>query len=140
MKNIGFAMSGALVLGLVFTALSQVDKPSPPSASDKQVAELTKQVRSLQEKIKTLEERLDRLEKVKNTASAVSPPLVIPPALGHQRSIQGYFADPNHPPKIWGEGECNGWKYYVIPLSGHEMVSGNRIAPAIANGMPGPSE
>src|SRR5579863_5624525 len=120
MRNVRFVITSALALGLITTALSRAEKHPLPPAPDKQVAELTGQVRSLQERIKTLEQRLERLETTKDRVSSVSPPLVIQPSRENQNSIQGYFADPQRPPQIQGEGECNGWKYYFIPLGGRE--------------------
>jgi hypothetical protein len=140
MRTIRFVMTGALALGLITTALSRAEKHPLTSTPDKQVAELTGRVRSLQEKIKTLEQRLERLETTKDRTGVVTPPLIIQPSRENQNSIQGYFADPLRPPQIRGEGECNGWKYYFIPLGGRENPSGNPIAPAFVSGLRGASE
>ncbi len=128
-------MTGALALGLITTALSRAEKHPLPSTPDKQVAELTAQVRSLQEKIKFLEQRLETLETAKGRAGVVSPPLIIQPSRENQNPIQGYFADPLRPPQIQGEGECNGWKYYFVPLGARANPSGNAIAPAFLTGL-----
>jgi hypothetical protein len=140
MRNIRLVMTGALALGLITAAWSRAEKHPLPSTPDKQVAELTGQVRSLQEKIKTLEQRLERLETAEGRTGAVTPPLIFQPSRENQDSIQRYFADPSHPPQIQGEGECNGWKYYFVPLSGRENPSGNPIAPALLTGLRGAAE
>jgi hypothetical protein len=68
-----------------------------------------------------LEQRLAKLEKerpiVTVTPITDGSIIAVPSAIPNRDLLEQGFADPNHPPKIWGEGECNGWKYYLIPLS-----------------------
>lgn len=140
MKKILFISCGTALLFLVATVFA-ADKKAAAPAYDAQakVAELAKQVDDLQAKIKKLEQRLANLEKAKSIATAapitggsvITVPEVVPnftrlPGI-FAYPLQGSFADPAHPPKIWGEGEFNGWKYYMIPLSASGKESPNPI-------------
>ncbi len=84
------------------------------------------ELRQLRAKISALESRVATLEKkLQQSAPSVQPPLlrVEPPAIAPPRQPiipqPGLFGQPlpgeGQRPKIWGEREINGWKYYIIP-------------------------
>ncbi len=100
MKTRIAAVSVASSLCLVATLLFSADLSPNRTPVAGETGPLRKQVKELEVRIKALEERVKQLE-------AKSGPVVVVPAPG-----------PPSPPKIWGQGECNGWSYYVIPLSG----------------------
>ena len=131
MKKICF-ISGSLGLLLLVATVFAADKKQPTLAeANATIQQLNKQVDSLQAKMKDLEQRLAKVEKAQNTPIATLAPLIggqgivvqpfVPPrAVRQPDAIENKFADPNNPPKIWGEGECNGWKFYTIPISATE--------------------
>ena len=117
---------GALVA--IAASLVAADKKPDPTVPQRELAEMKQQIADLQAKVQAQQQKMDNLEKLEKQkpppVQSSAPVYVFPPAgpsgltlPNHNSSISGSFADPNHPPKIWGEGECNGWKYYVIPLS-----------------------
>lgn len=118
MKTRIVAVSVVSSLCLVATLLFSADlSPNRTPAAD-ETGPLRKQVKELEGRIKALEERVKQLE-------AKSGPVVVVPAPGPPgrppggRIIPPPQPGPPSPPKIWGQGECNGWNYYFIPLSGH---------------------
>ena len=125
MKKIWFISCGAALIFLVAIVFAADKKPPTPAETSAKVEELAKQVDSLQGKVKELEQRLAKMEKVKinplgftaPVAPLQTPTIVLPRVFPNLNSLENSFADPSHPPKIWGEGEFNGWKYYTIPLS-----------------------
>ena len=122
MRKIPVLLSGLAVVFVIVSVLAAGTKKTGPTKPESEVAELRKQVEELQSKLSVLGEKLEKLEKATN-APPTTPFILkrftggglnfVP---GNSAPITGNFADPNHPPKIWGEGQCNGWKYYVIPL------------------------
>jgi|SRR5438105_2714099 hypothetical protein len=87
----------------VSSILFAADSPSPKDDSV--------EIAGLKQKVAQLEERIAKMEKKlgEKPASRLTPP-ANPPAKND--------LDQNPPPKIWGEGQVNGWKYYVVPLGG----------------------
>ena len=113
----------AFVVATVFAA----DKKQPTLAeANATIQELNKQIVSLQAKTKDMEQRLAKLEKAPGSfigmlpSALPAPTIVIPRPMRQPDAIENNFADPNHPPKIWGEGQINGWKFYTIPISATE--------------------
>jgi hypothetical protein len=138
MKRICFVSFG-IALMLVVVTVFAADQKQTGSTNDKaQVQELAKQVDSMQAKIKELEQRLVKLEKEKEKAivsvmpPATTPTIVVPRLLQQRDFLGSNFADPSNPPKIWGEDECNGWKYYMIPLSATGQGAATEIPLATA--------
>jgi hypothetical protein len=123
MKKILFLTFCVATVCLMATAFAAGEKHSAQATPKTDLEELQKQISSLQSQVKTLEDRLANLEK--HGAIITLPPSLSVPAprqgvatgTNSPFSISGAFAAPNNPPKIWGEGECNGWRYYIIPLS-----------------------
>jgi outer membrane murein-binding lipoprotein Lpp len=123
MKTISLAACGVAVMLLVATVFAADKKQPTPAETNAKVEELAKQVDSLQAKVKDMEQRLAKMEKARDNPAdlgapaATTPTIILPRAIQQQSLLENNFADPNRPPKIWGEGESNGWKYYMIPLS-----------------------
>jgi hypothetical protein len=128
MKTIAKCLSIVAVLAIIIGSMLVVARRPAPINRPADVALLRGEIQRLQSKVSSLENRIDELQKaaaqntathpfilqVTNTLPPTAPFIRIPP---YQPPISSDFADPAHPPKIWGEGECNGWKYYIIPLN-----------------------
>jgi hypothetical protein len=123
MKKIWLISCGVALMFIVATVLAADKKQTKPADAPARMEELARQVDSLRARIKELEQRLAKLEKTRNKPIAsVAPPtdaptILAPRVIPGRNLLEGGFADPSHPPKIWGEGQCNGWKFYTIPLS-----------------------
>jgi hypothetical protein len=125
MKVISFIAAGIVTAFVALTVFAADKKQTEPAAdvqAQAKVAELSKEVDALQGKIKGLEKRIQKLEEKQTPIVTVAPLgggsiFTVPQAIQNPAPIERGFADPAHPPKIWGEGECNGWKFYTIPLS-----------------------
>jgi hypothetical protein len=116
MKKMGIIFCGCVMICLAVLAADK--KQSTQADANVSVEQLTRQIDSLQTKLKEMEKRLAKLEQTKSdTVIRFSPQTIIPPVIQNQHPGLESFADPSHPPKIWGEGAFNGWKYYTIPLS-----------------------
>jgi hypothetical protein len=123
MKKMLLLICGLAIAFVIATVLAADRKSDVPPAQP-EIAELKRQISALKGKLKALEGKVDKLEQSKNAPVANSPRVLVIPRNGQQQfilpghnpPISSEFADPAHPPKIWGEGECNGWKYYMIPL------------------------
>ena len=113
---------------MVAVAVVAAEKKQPlPAETAATVELLSKQIDLLQTKLNEVEKRLTKLETEKSNPVVGALPLrIVPRIIQNQNTSLEPFADRNHPPKIWGEGECNGWKYYVIPLS---ASSGGTVTP-----------
>lgn len=118
MKTIRWMMlsgTALAVLGFVLARAEVVRKPG----FDPEVRVLRQQVEQLQTQVRTLEERLARVESSKAAPPAprfeilprspgAPPAIVIPP--------QSPLPDRSgQQPKIFGQGEINGWPFYFIP-------------------------
>jgi hypothetical protein len=125
MKRILFLFHRAVAIGAMAVLLAACHRQAtlPKPAASTEVGQLQSEAASLQSRIKTLEARIRELQQPAVESASAQPPMVQFPKQGvivqhpgFPPSISDAFADPNHPSKIWGEGECNGWKYYLIPL------------------------
>jgi hypothetical protein len=104
-KLIKISMTAA-GLAAVTTILLAAD-PSPAPNQSAQITELTRKISRLEERMAKMEEKMNQ------------PPKVVP--LQHSPGPKLLDRDQPPPPgKIWGEGEVNGWKFYVIPLNGSD--------------------
>jgi hypothetical protein len=121
MKKISFISCGAALLLIVASVFAADTKTANPADAQAKIAELAKQVDALQAKITGLEKRLAKLETAPPIVTVApfsgAPAVLMPHVTPSPDFLEGGFADSAHPPKIWGEGECNGWKFYTIPLS-----------------------
>jgi hypothetical protein len=144
MKKILFMTLSLSAICLVVTVLGEDKKHVIQAGPKKEIEELTARIASLQSKVKTLEDRLAKLEKtgaimaLPQSLSSTNP-LRRSEVIGNPESpsLSDAFADPSHPPKIWGEGECNGWKYYMIPLTAQNSTSSHSVNPVIIPQSPG---
>ena len=91
---------------------------------DPEVRTLRQQVERLQARVKTLEERLARVESSK--ALPTAPRIEVlpqfpsaPPAIQFLPQPDAR-SGPGQQPKIWGQGEINGWPFYFIPCEGRQ--------------------
>ena len=110
--------AAALVAGALAFAGTEPDKHSPETGLDR----LQKKISALEPRVKSLERQLEapgslnyppqvqpRIQAQPPNGSGLLPPqeiyhpFVLPPEANEQQ------------PKIWGEGQVNGWKYYLIP-------------------------
>jgi hypothetical protein len=109
--------AAALVTGAFAFAGTDSDKNSPATDLDR-----------LQEKITALESRLKNLEQQRQTpapliyAPRVQPQIQTPP-MEFTHPFSPPSAENSRRPKIWGEGEINGWKYYLIPCGTRDGAS-----------------
>ena len=94
-------------------ALAEVTPGQKPSATT-EVSQMRDEIKRLQAKVELLEYRTKNLESTVEqlkrshapaplTFQAPAPSLPVPPA----------HSSP--PPTIWGQGEVNGWTYYIVP-------------------------
>lgn len=102
-------VTALLCLGGIRTGAADAE---PADATE--VRQLREPVKKLQDRVNTLETQVKQLQArplaitvfptpgASNLVQRIRPPLVIPPAV---------------PPRIWGQGECNGWTFYYVPLS-----------------------
>jgi len=104
----------------VVTAIWAANEPGDGKNSGCDVQALQKQVAELEARVKGLENRLEKLESAGKPAASRSPaPGVPPPTMGLPGAdlpTTGFPAHGRQNPKIWGQGEVNGWTYYLIPL------------------------
>jgi hypothetical protein len=82
---------------------------------------LSQQVEQLQARLRSLEDRLAKLEFAKSQSApriqiVPSPPSAPPPIF--IPSASGVLNWSGQQPKIWGQGEINGWPFYLIPCAG----------------------
>jgi hypothetical protein len=91
----------------VTSMLFAADSPSPKDDSA-EIAGLKRKVAQLEERIAKMEKKLSE-----KPVPAPNPLWLTPPA---NPPAKNDLLDQSPPPKIWGEGEVNGWKYYVVPL------------------------
>jgi hypothetical protein len=104
----------------VVSAVLAASGPDGHKNSDREIQTLQKQVAELEARIKTLENRIEKLESSgKPPTTGLPVPGVQPPTLerpGASVPNTGFLHRSGQHPKIWGEGEINGWKYYLVPL------------------------
>lgn len=86
-----------------------------------EVDALRQQVGQLQVRFKMLEDRLTKLESAKQHTVPHVEVVPNPPSLPPSIFIPSPLGVPNRSgqqPKIWGQGEINGWPFYLIPCAG----------------------
>ncbi|EEF58489.1 hypothetical protein [Pedosphaera parvula] len=105
MKRLWMSFLALAIIACAITRLTADEKQPNEAKSNKRIEELASQVKSLESKLNTLEQKLSWLEQ--RPTAPILPPAQIPPGVNVSSSAS---------PKIWGQGECNGWNYYIIPL------------------------
>jgi hypothetical protein len=122
--------AAALMIGAFAFAGTESDKQSPATDLD----QLQKRITALESRIKSLERQLESPGPL-NCAPQIQPRIQAqPPGSSGLLPLQDIFRPFVPPPegnaqrpKIWGEGEINGWKYYVIPCAGGSEVSSEAV-------------
>jgi outer membrane murein-binding lipoprotein Lpp len=106
MKRAWIAFLALAIIACAITRLTADEKQPGDTGINKKIEELTAQVKALESKVKTLEQKTARLEH-----PPMTPPSQVLPSLPNVGSLGS-----NQTPKIWGQGQCNGWSYYIVPL------------------------
>jgi len=88
---------------------SQADQNAIPELRA-QITELRAKVQNLENQTKNLESKVEQL---KQSQSRVPAPLSLLQSPAPSASFP--LASSSRPPTIWGQGEVNGWTYYVVP-------------------------
>jgi hypothetical protein len=105
MLALPLVVAGAAILSLAGTTTGEKPAPAPAmSAMQTEVSDLKAQVQSLESRLKSLE----------STVSRMQQPHLVPLVTPDTKSIFPPAAEPQ-PPKVWGEREINGWKFYIVP-------------------------
>jgi hypothetical protein len=114
-KKILFALSLVAGIALISFAADPAGGKADPSDNLRelraQITELRAEVNTLRQRTQSLESTVDDLKR-----SHVPTPLNLPPGAGIQ-SPSTLIPAPNahRPATIWGQGEVNGWTYYIVP-------------------------
>lgn len=117
MKAIRWSGLALVALGAVGLLLAR-GEATRTAGADPEVRVLRRQVEQLQTSLKALEQRLAKVESARPSVlprfevlprSSNAPPVIFLP---HQRDS---FERSGESPKIWGQGEINGWPFYFIP-------------------------
>ena len=108
----------SFVAGVVVISVAADLSGAKPQTDHEVVQELRTQIIDLRAKIETLEGRTQslesRVEQLKQShEQAHSPTPLNFPVPAPAFSIPSVSAP--RPPTIWGQGEVNGWTYYVVP-------------------------
>ena len=123
-------ITAGLLMGIFITLLVATGH-QPKPGSDEEVAVLRKRMTGLERELSALRDQLGRLEVARGNARmnlhhdvATSGKITNwlysnrtnQPLTTFSSEVPGKTA-PKRYPKVWGEGEFNGWKYYDIPLT-----------------------
>ena len=115
-KKVLFALSLAAGVALVSLAADTAGgKKSDDSDTIRelrtQITELRAEVNKLHQRTETLESSVEELKR-----SHVPTPLNLQPGPAFP-SPSAIVPSPNssRPPTVWGQGEVNGWTYYIVP-------------------------
>jgi TolA-binding protein len=88
-----------------------------PQTDQNAVQELRAQITELRAKVQSLENQTRTLqttvEQLKQSQTRVPTPLSWLQSPAPNASLP--LASSSRPPTIWGQGEVNGWTYYVVP-------------------------
>ncbi len=114
-KKIVFALS--LVVGVALLSLA-ADPAGQKSTDSDTIRELRAQIAQLRGEVETLRHRTQTLESTVEDLkrSRLPAPLNLPPgsaAPAPSRLVP--VPSPSRPPTIWGQGEVNGWTFYIVP-------------------------
>ena len=107
------------VTGVGIVAFAQItpsQKPAAPATTD--VSQMRDEIKRLQAKVELLEYRTKSLEstveqmKRSHTPSPLTLNMTAPAAAP---SLSAPGTRSSQPPTIWGQGDVNGWTYYIVP-------------------------
>jgi hypothetical protein len=106
-----------MVMGVALIAFAEItprEKPAPKS----EAAQMRDELNALKAKVELLEYRTKSLELTVHqlqrprAQTSLSVPAPTPPP-GTSWFIPSTIE--SKPPTIWGQGEVNGWTYYIVP-------------------------
>ena len=121
MKATRWIVLATVVLGAVSLVLTRAEVGKKADA-DSEVRALRQRVEQLQARLRKLEDRFTKLESVKPRSvpaiEVVPNPPSVPPSI-FIPSQPGVQNRSGQQPKIWGQGEIDGWPFYLIPCGGH---------------------
>jgi hypothetical protein len=105
----------SLVAGIAVVSLAADLSGGKPQKDQDAILELRGQISELRAKIQGLESQTRNLESTvaQLKQSRVPTPLSLLQAPASPQPLPS--ASRSHPPKIWGQGEVNGWTYYSVP-------------------------
>jgi cell division protein FtsB len=116
-KKILFALS--LVAGVALISLAADPVGGKPTQNDDAIRELRAQVTQLRAEVDTLRQRTKSLEATVDDLkrSHIPSPLNLQPGAGAPAAPSMMIPSPttSRPPTVWGQGEVNGWTYYIVP-------------------------
>ncbi len=108
-----------LLTGVAIVSLAADLSGGKPQTDQNAVQELRTQITELRAKIQGLENQTKNLEstveQLKQSPSRKPVPLNLFQPSAPPTTIPS--ASSSHPPTIWGQGEVNGWTYYVVPCN-----------------------
>jgi TolA-binding protein len=108
----------SLVVGVALISMAAEPAGKKLTEADA-VQELRTQITELRAKIQGLESQTKNLEstveQLKQSQTRTPVPLNLFQSPASPTSIPS--ASSSHPPTVWGQGEVNGWTYYVVPCN-----------------------
>ena len=108
-----------LVVGVAVVSLAADLSGGKPQTDQNAVRELRAQITELRAKIQGLENQTKNLEstveQLKQSQTRTPVPLNLFQSPAPSTVIPS--ASSSHLPTIWGQGEVNGWTYYVVPCN-----------------------
>jgi hypothetical protein len=107
MLALPLVVAGVAILSLAGTTTGEKPAVAPEIGELRtEVSDLKARVQSLQDQVKSLESTVARMQQPHLV------PLIAPDTSSH--FVTPPTSEPR-PPKVWGEREINGWKFYVVP-------------------------
>jgi len=104
-------LCAATSVGVIAFAEVTPEKKAPPTS---ETSQLRDDIKRLQAKIEMLEYRTKSLEStVEQLKRSHTPTPLSFGAPAPSTSVPQIRS--SQPPKIWGQGEVNGWTYYIVP-------------------------
>ena len=104
----------SLVVGVAVVSLAADLSGGKPQADQSAIQELRTQIIELRAKVQTLESQTKNLQSTVDQLKQSH----VPAPLGLQIPVPSAslpLASSSRGPTIWGQGEVNGWTYYVVP-------------------------
>lgn len=131
------SVAGSLCLLATLLFSAELTQTKPPVSGE--TSQLRKQVKELEARVRVLEGKVRQLE-----ARPGPQFLIPPPGPGNPRPPAFRMIPPPPPgtivrpppgapgqPKIWGEGECNGWRFYLVPVGDGAASAGPAGTPPV---------